>query len=233
MRLLETADKVLTGAQFSVSRRILMHGNYQPVPELGIATGMRTAASWNEWQVMEPFLENGSGSAIDVGCANGFFANRMADKGFLVFGIEQNERALKVGRLAAQASGKDLIAFFRMEITPNNIAVLPTVDFIVFKSAFQQWAVTYGFDIAMQMLRTLWTKAGKGMFFETAESLFCKPEYRDCLPNMGASPDENRQFVTQLLRGLGSCSVICLGYFETEYRNESRHLFFVKREENT
>ena len=206
---------------------------YNPAPELGGAGGIREGASWDEWEAMKARLPPGEAvarSVMDVGCANGFFTLRMAGEGYTAIGVEQNPESVRAANDAVRAGGATGVCFMVRQMTPESIAGLPAVNIVVFKSVFQQWAVAFGWETAVGMLGTLWGKAGDSMFFETAESLTCKPEYAEAMPDMGATEEANRAFVQDLLAGLdGAADVACLGYFPVEYRQESRHLFVVRR----
>ncbi|QDT15550.1 methyltransferase domain-containing protein [Alienimonas californiensis] len=220
--------RLLPGPPPPASRRQL----YNPAPELGEGS-IREGSSWEQWEAIEsrlPADDRDCRSAMDVGCANGFFTLRLAGAGFAALGVEQNPDSVRAANEAVEAGGATGVAFMRREMTPRTIAGLPAVDVVVFKSVMQQWAVNFGWEPATEMLRTLWGKAGLCLFFEIGESLSCKPEYAAAMPNMGDSADANRQFVHGMLSDLpGAEEIECLGYYPTEYRNESRHLFAVRR----
>lgn len=75
-------------------------------------------------------------------------------------------------------------------LTPENLDLLPNVDFTILMSVFHHWCYSYGADNALQMLMTLLSKTRHVLFFETAQYDETSDRYRDILPDKGAISSE-------------------------------------------
>lgn len=211
-------------------RKLKPETPHNPLPELGIENVLLNDGSWPRWAVIKRSMNGNIGSALDVGCSNGFLSLRLAGAGFVVLGIDQDATSIRTANLAVQTSGLDGVSFMRLKLNPESVDRLPQADYVLFLSAFQQWVVSFSFPVAMDMLESLWKRTRLALFFETAESYSCKAEYAGYLPFMGQTPESCRRYVANMLGGLEAAQVSCLGYFPTDYRaEESRHLFLVQR----
>jgi SAM-dependent methyltransferase len=118
--------------------------------------------SKDRWEMMSPFLSSKQ-TALDIGCASGYFTSRLADKGYFTLGIDVDEDRLESAR--REYGWKNGLAFSHYQITPTNISQLPEFDIIFLLTVYHHWCYHFGYENAEQMLRELGKQADK-IFFE-------------------------------------------------------------------
>lgn len=130
--------------------------------------------SWNRTdsearsKAIRESLEENDNSAIDIGCASGFFTKEMSDEGMFSIGVEQDRNRLKESkRLYGRKEG---LAFSFFEVSPDNVDHLPEVDVCLLLTVYHHWTHNFGSDGAEEMLKILGLKSEK-IFFELPKDL--------------------------------------------------------------
>lgn len=170
-------------------------------------------------------------SILDLGCNDGYFALRLATEGFWVTGIDSSPHYINIAKFLQERYSVDRAAFYEVLTDQQNIRGLPTFDVVIFMSVFQKWCSQYGYSNAIEMLRILWGKSKRMMFFEMPDSLETDESFKNILPDMGETKQECRDFIAKMLSRLDSCSVRWLGDHNMDYREEERSLFLLTRVE--
>jgi hypothetical protein len=155
----------------------------------------------------------------------------MGERGIPAMGVDLDPRWLRVAEHAAERAGIKNVAFCRLEVDIDTIALLPHVDAVILLSVWHHWVWSFGLDGATELLAALWDRAGKVMFFETGEAEM-PPEFG--LPAMGDRPEG--WLADYLTATCASSTVTTLGTFKAfgvegnETRNVAyRNLFAVTR----
>jgi len=108
-------------------------------------------------------------SVIDIGCHQGFFTFKFAEKGGICMGFDNDRAELLVARARSSINKVNNVAFLEMYINPKNITSFPNADIVVFMSVFHHWVRYFGKDDAIEMFRILSEKAIEGIVFDLVQ----------------------------------------------------------------
>jgi len=205
-----------------------------PLPELGIHEGNPVTAgkgttSWEKWRLIESNLPKGARNAMDVGSNNGFFSLRLAQKGLFTLGIEPDTELLRLAQAAALRAHVQRAAFAALPVSPDNVSELPPVDVTVVMSVAQRWIRMYGREPGLAIVRAIWAKTARAMFFELPNAQQSEKE-ADILGYLGKTEAESEAAILSFLDSLGGGKARLLGYLPSDFRpDEKRHLFVLER----
>lgn len=168
-KVLKFADKLIL--QFYQNHYLKKNVSYHPLPWLGISRSLRSEGCYERRKALFDFLSTSrikAGVALDVGCNVGFFSLSLKERGFYVYGVDNNKFSLTI----AQTLGHSITAgkFFpmNMSIDVKTVEYLPTADICLCLSIWHHWVEVQGLKNATTMLKTLYTKTNKVLFFDTA-----------------------------------------------------------------
>jgi hypothetical protein len=160
--------------------------HYQPLPWVGIEKAKRDTGVESRWRVIAPVVEERNvRTALDVGCNVGFFPLSLAQMGVEVVGVEQVARPVRLFTYTVRKLGLDNVGVLHWRISPYTVRMLPEADCVLFLSVWHHLTKDYGLEGAEQVLKALWAKTCKVLFFETGEREMT-PNYN--LPDMGPDP---------------------------------------------
>ncbi len=204
------------------------HGAYQPVPELGFQKAKRVDGSLTRWERMRPVVEReGVASAVDVGPSNGYFVLELARIGIPALGIEGDAMEARISTTAVRRSGIEHAGIAHFMVTEKTLPLVPPVDALILLSVWHHLVWHTGLEAATALLRGLWERTGKVMFFDTGE--------REMPPhfNLPAMEPDGRTWLTGYLEETcAGARVEHLGAhaaFDAEGRPAERNLFAVLR----
>ena len=124
--------------------------------------------SKSRWKSIQNNIDSEDGSAIDIGCASGFFTKKLSEKGLFSIGVEFDEKRLKESR--ALYSEEEGLSFSRYRVGPENIENLPSTDICLLLTVYHHWTAHYGPENAENMLRIVSVNSDK-IFFELPKDL--------------------------------------------------------------
>lgn len=129
--------------------------------------GHKRTDSLERWEMIAARLDANDGSALDIGCASGYFTAQLARAGLFAIGIDRDtikgkKRLAEARRLYGDNTG---IAFAPYRVDPENIRSLPAVDVVTLLTVYHHWVAQNGRADAEEMLRVLASKTEK-LFFE-------------------------------------------------------------------
>lgn len=233
LQLTETAFQ--KGYVSSLRAQARLSGFPLPIPQLGVVRGSSLTSgggigTFARWNAIEKLLPKEGGLAIDIGSHTGFLSLALAERGFEVIGYEPALRLFRIASEAASHAGGQFVGFMPVGITPFNVDRVMTADVTLALSVFHDWCEASGYDDSVRILKTVWSKTRRILFFEmpnTAEN----PTIRPFVPDMGDSPEAAGDYIARLLADLEDSEVSLLGHFPTDFRGaeERRHLFAVTR----
>lgn len=144
--------------------------DYQPLPWVGIEKAeIRGNASVVRWRLIKKkLIKDNRRSLKDIGCLYGYFCLASAEEfGYQVFGVDQDERSLRIARYAASKQGHGRSSFLKLLITPDSVSNLPVTDVTLLLSLWHHWVFHFGLQQAEGMLKQVWRLTSKEMFFES------------------------------------------------------------------
>jgi hypothetical protein len=207
----------------------LSYVSYQPLPWVGIEEGKRAVGSRTRWDAIAGTLDDLGGvrTASDLGAAQGFFTLRMAERGIAAVAVENYPPAYRTALYAIHKARLDNAAVLALGLKPDNIVLLPPTDAVLFLSLWHHFVREHGFETATEMLRRIWDKTGRVLFFDTGENEM-PPSFR--LPAM--EPDAKTWLARYLAETCAGAEVRHLGLhdaFDAEGDPAERNLFAVVR----
>jgi hypothetical protein len=143
-------------------------GLYQPVPALGVRISQRAAGCESRWRAIEPLLQRlKPATAVDIGANACFFSFKLAEQGCLVTAVESGPANVRTAVLAVRRSRQPRVAVMSLEITPQNLALIPHADATLFLAVWHHLTRAHGLQAATQMLSAIWTHTLRILIFET------------------------------------------------------------------
>jgi hypothetical protein len=189
LRLMRRARHILDDAIDLVRLRLdaLPDGVYQPVPGLPVRKAKRAVGTASRWVAMEPVIERlGVKSAMDVGANVGYFPIKLASRGIPAIALESEPKYVRTTTTAVRRNGLDNVAVMELEFRPDTLDLLPVTDCTFLLSVWHHLVRAEGLETATYLLRELWARTGKVMFFDSGEDEM--PESFG-LPRMVPTPD--------------------------------------------
>jgi hypothetical protein len=171
--------------------------------------------------------EQGVESAVDIGTCEGYFAIRLGRAHVPTIAIEGDPLAYRTAIFAVRRAGIDNVGVLAMHLTPENIVSVPAADCTVCLSVWHHFVRHYGLGHATEMLKTIWERTGKVLFFDTGEDEMT-PDFR--LPAM--TPDSRSWLAAYLAETCEGARIEHLGLheaFDPSGRPAQRNLFAVIR----
>ncbi|MFF0200227.1 hypothetical protein [Streptomyces sp. NPDC005017] len=165
----------------------LPDGVYQPVPGIRVRKAKRSVGTGSRWAAMEPVVERlGVESAMDVGANVGYFPMKLAQRGIPSVALEADPKCVRTAMTAVRRNQLDNVAVMALEFRPDTLGLLPTTECTILLSVWHHLVREMGLDTASDLLRGLWARTGKVMFFDSGENEM--PESFG-LPRMLPTPD--------------------------------------------
>ena len=113
-----------------------------------------------------------------------------------------------------------------MCIDDDNIKCIPSYDIVSVLNVFHHWVYFSGYDSADLIMREVFKKTNKILFFESGEFDEKDEYWSDCLSFMGG---DSKKWLHQYLLSLGFSSVEQLDNFSTHLNKHNRTLFMCKK----
>lgn len=165
----------------------LPDGIYQPVPGIPVRRAKRSVGTGSRWTAMEPVVERlRVRSALDVGANVGYFPIKLAQRGIPSVALESDPKCVRTAMTAVRRNGLDNVAVMDLELRPDTLGLLPSTDCTLLLSVWHHLVRGLGFDAATDLLRGLWGRTGKVMFFDSGED---EMPASFGLPRMVPTPD--------------------------------------------
>ena len=117
--------------------------------------------------MIEESLDKDDLSALDIGCADGFFTEKLAEQGLFSIGIDHNSKRVKSA--SSKHRGRSC-AFIEFSLDEVNVRKLPETDVSLVLAVYHHWLRSYGSEDAEEMLNVLAEKNDK-IFFELPKEL--------------------------------------------------------------
>jgi len=130
--------------------------------------------SEKRWHTIASYLEPTDKSAIDIGCASGYFTAQLARSGMFSIGIDIDRARLDdANKLFGR---KTRLAFMEYHLSPETIDYLPTFDVALLLTVYHHWTNNYGRIQAENMLRVIAARTNKIFFEVPGAGCIEKPE---------------------------------------------------------
>ena len=145
---------------------------YHPLPWLSISKSDRSSGCYERLNTLFEFLKTSKidgGVVLDVGCNIGFFSLSLKERGFFVYGVDENKFDLTIADTVGRSIKKGKFFSVNMFIDEKTVEYLPSADICLCLSIWHHWVKQHGLKNATTILKSLYKKTNKVLFFETAE----------------------------------------------------------------
>jgi len=219
-------DNILDHVRFRIDT--FPHGVYQPVASLPVGRATRGVGSESRWQAILPVVrEQAVESAVDIGACEGYFSIMLGEAGIPTIALEGAAGAARTAAFAVRRSGLEDVGVLALELTPDNVVLVPASDCTICLSIWHHFVRYNGLETATEMLATIWSRTSKVLFFDTGENEMT-PDYG--LPQM--TPDARSWLTAYLAEACEGSRIEHLGThaaFDPAGRTVERNLFAVIR----
>jgi len=166
------------------------------------------------------------GSYVDIGSQIGYFVFKLSDVGFFSTGVECSKYPHKYADSLRVINERDNVNFINMCIDSDNIKTLPNYDIVSLLNVFHHLVYFLGYDSADSIMKEIFNKTNKILFFESGEFEEKNEYWSDCLNFMG---DNSKKWIHNYLLSLGFSSVEQLDVFPTHLNAHNRALYICKK----
>lgn len=175
-----------------------------------------------KWPLIEKELTGPPGSLLDIGCNEGFFTRKAAEKGWCAWGIDRLANPVEYAANRAREQGLPTVFFAHGLMTPEAACGLPTFDVILLVSTFHEIFNACGEARAYQLFDDLLKACRRKLIFEPAST---NDRYSREKPVLAR--DNDRDAVETWVRALVSRSPGWRTRYvgETRYTNAEPHRF--------
>ncbi|MDP2653385.1 MAG: hypothetical protein Q8Q08_05070 [Candidatus Omnitrophota bacterium] len=168
--ILNFTDKLIL--HFYKNRYLKGKAGYHPLPWLGISESERKEGCHERLNALLEFLKIsrvGNGVVLDVGCNVGFFSLSLKEKGFCVYGADENKFFLTVADIIGRSIKKGNFLPINISVDKKVVEFLPPADICLCLSIWHHWVKKQGLTNATAILKSLFKKTRKILFFETSK----------------------------------------------------------------
>lgn len=223
---LDRMSRLGLAVRLAAQRILSLTHNYQPDP-FDTKSAFDPRACEGRFEVADAALQDiKRPSVLDVGCNQGYFTFRFAQRGGVCIGIDNDRAELMTAQARAVSRRVRNVAFLELTLDQHSLRGLPVSDIVVCLSVFHHWVRHYGEDGACQMLAMLARKAGKALVFDSGQPEEISTTWAKDLHFM--RPTGSIWIKEQLTR-LGFGYVKELGSFPTSLSPIPRSLFVARR----
>jgi SAM-dependent methyltransferase len=209
--------------KFAIRRMIKDIQPYHPISIEGevISNGERGCS--DRWAVINEVVSKDQGSVLDLGCAEGYFVQRVArEYGCFVLGVDADVRRLTIAQDVNVLNKNERAGFMYAHITPEFLGKLPTFDTVIFLSVLHHVMYEHGLDYARDFMKLIREKTAKSLIFDMGQSNEITMQWAPLLPDMGPNPQE---WIAEFIRSCGFSVVVKMGETDAYRSNVSRAVF--------
>lgn len=182
----ERVTRVLDRAQLRLL--IEAQGTYQPVLRGGRFQGSDPRDCVERWRLIEPYLPAGATCAADLGCGQGYFSLRLAERGVVTTGVDRSGPLLDIAWRQVRLNGLRNVGFINADVSHEFVDRMPAVDIVIFLSLMHHLMYLNTVEWCAELLRRLRPRVKKAMFFDMGQSNEPFHEWSALLPDMGPDP---------------------------------------------
>lgn len=167
---------------------VTTQGAYQPVLRHGRFEGADPRSCEARWNVIEAHVPPDARTAVDLGCAQGFFCLKLAARGLTAIGVDSGGSIIDTAWRQARLNDLKGVGFINDDISHDFIDRMPEVDVVIFLSLMHHFMYLNDVAWCAELLRRLRPKVKKAMFFDMGQSNEPFHEWSAWLPDMGTDP---------------------------------------------
>ena len=141
---------------------------YHPVKLSGGALrAKREQGTLERLKLIDSIISKEPSSVLDIGSAEGFFSMALAQKGNFVSAFEGKKQRALIGQITARIHGIKNVSFYNCNLDIELAKTLPVFDSVLCLAVWHHWVRLHDLEYANALLKVIWSKTNKRMFFET------------------------------------------------------------------
>ncbi|MFC6974705.1 class I SAM-dependent methyltransferase [Halomicroarcula sp. GCM10025709] len=121
------------------------------------------------WAFLEQYVESQHRTALDIGCAEGYFTKAVAECGLEATGVEATEARYE--RAEATFGDDENVRFRHHRVTPETVDDLPATDLTLLLTVQHHWLRAYGVEPATRMLKHVAQRTSR-LFYEPPGDMY-------------------------------------------------------------
>ncbi|HWV54430.1 class I SAM-dependent methyltransferase [Pseudorhodoplanes sp.] len=225
--VLDRGSRALLGLRLGLQNALALTHRYQPDPFSPIEGQRDPRACEARFVAMSRATADlARPSVMDIGCNQGFFTFRFAQRGGVCFGIDNDRSELMTARARAALAGVRNVAFMELTLDEKSVMGLPRTDIVVCLSIYHHWVRYFGRDSADAVLAAIAGRATEALVFDTGQPEETETRWARELEFMKPT---GREWIADRLSEFGFASVSHLGRFPTSLSPVPRDLFVARR----
>lgn len=144
--------------------------NYQPLPWLGKPKASRSEGTETRWvQINDLLAQHQVATAMDIGANVGWFSIQLSYKGVQTLAVELVPKYLRTILFARDRLHLNNLSLMALSVDEESVVLLPRVDATLFLAVWHHIVRYRGLAAGDAVLRQIWDRTGKVLFFETGE----------------------------------------------------------------
>ena len=140
---------------------------YQPNPFILDGDSIRVCQ--DRFASIDSEVPNEPLSCLDIGCNEGFFTFKMAERGGFCMGIDSGRNEVMVAESIKEINRIENVSFVNMQISPDSFKSLPSFDIIFLLSVFHHIVRHNDIEYAKKFMIELSMRNHKYLVFETGQ----------------------------------------------------------------
>lgn len=164
----------------------------------------------DRWDFIASYLD-GADTAIDIGCAEGYYVRRLAQNDIFTIGIELEAERVRTAR--EEAGDLERCGFVNMAVNPGSVGVLPSMDVTLLLTVHHHWDRMFGLEQASRMFEIIMDKSKLVIYEPPGDRplLYSKAGYLD--------PSKSVSFYSAKLNALYGDRITIIDSMLTNYRS--------------
>jgi SAM-dependent methyltransferase len=205
-----------------IERRVYYHSAYQPISVGSIRSGDAIRNSEDRWMMIKQGIEEtGSGSLLDLGCAEGFFVRKAAEHSIFSIGVDIDSSRMGLGESARMVDQQERCGFVLASINGDLLNRIPQFDAVICFSVMHHIIRKHGRDVALAQLSQMRALTRKVFFFDIGQ-----PDeggkWRKILSFMG---DDPAAWIASFLHAAGFTDCQRIGTTDAYRSGKTRNVF--------
>jgi len=233
MKLLDLANVILYRVtilfikiRIALQFKLKLTKAYQPSPFGERSQQFSGRECQSRFDDINKCLPSSALSALDIGCNEGYFIFRMAERGGFCHGIDMGRNEIMVADGLAKINKINNVSFSNAKIDLEYINGLPHYDVIIFMSVFHHIARHEGLKYAEKFMLSLSSINIKYLIFETGQPNELNTTWANDLNFM--LPDIE-SWITEMLKRSGYKKINVIGKNHGVYSEVNRLLFLAEK----
>ena len=215
----------LTKTMLFLQRRFKLTKVYQPDPFNDINYSILRPSS-DRFALIDNYLPNSPLSSLDIGCNEGYFTFKMAERGGFCVGVDSARNEIMIAKALSKIHSIHNAVFLNDSLRPKTLLGYAKFDVIIFLSVFHHIVRHNGLDYGLDFMRSLASINTQYLIFETGQPNEDGVGWTDDLAFM--EPDVET-WVKYMLTSVGYKKVTVIGQNKSVKSDVMRLLFLAEK----